>query len=557
MTKVYYIILVVLMAASCAKPKVDQRTGNLVSYQQVTSSRTRLVNLYGMTTLYVDGQGLTDTAFATGPDDVVNPTPTVWFPTTGRLGQTYYIPEQFFQNDTAKVAVNSFAVFAVSGGSANFSVVDNYYQPNDYYITRYRNGSPGSAELAGSDSIFAFPRAISAATDPTHFMIRLINLSSGPDDANLLGPMSLAFADGTLVSSTTNNITTGNASSYIELPYGTYQFKVLTSDGRQVPGGSGAVGRYTAIMDQYNVTFAPMGTYAPGGVYTIVVSATSGFSYPSVPAYTPTVENSFQIVTDITPAANLNYARIQAANALPATGEPLVLTVDGQAISGPLDYDSVSDYSILPVGSHYVALQTAQGQLLDQQLFTLNGGDNYTVWIYPDPSDRPALLWAQNNLSGSYVVPSGDGSDNTYNVTSTNFPFWVRFLNLCPDLPYVTFTQNNGVLFPQLYGLSATCAQNLVPGEVSPQSFQYIMGIDSMRAPVLAFASQPLVVPGDWLPDISAVPSTAFVRSPLSAYPNGIPAGEPGVYTVALTGRYGAAAKGNPAAKMIVLKHTK
>ncbi len=554
----------VLLLNGCSKVKIDQRTGNLVTNQQMAASRTRLVNLYGFTDLYINGQLLTDGKKAKSPEDVLTPSPTPYFPTSGKMTKTFFIPQQFFTSgDTAAVDMVNFGIPG-SGQSADFNerftAIDNYNQPNDYYVVRYRDGSPASATLSFTDSLFVFPRTISAAADPTHIKIRLINLSSGPDDAKLLGNMTLAFADGSPVNSATNNIFTGKASDYIELPYGTYQFKVLTTDGRQVPGGpggTGAVNRFTGIMDGFGVTFAPIQTYLPGGVYTLVVSATSGFTYPSAPQYTPTIENSFQVITDITPPANLDYGRIQAANAFPGAGSPFVLTVDGQQLGGSLSYDSATDYSILPSGSHYFALQDVHGQLLSQQLLTLNGGDNYTIWIYPDSVSRPALLFAQNNLSGNYTLPQGDGSDNTYNTISNNFPFWIRFLNFCPDLPSVTFTQNNGQLFNQLYTLSAACAQNLAPGQLPPQSLQYIMMVDSITAPILAFQSKPLIVPGDWLPTVAPLTYMNFISSPASAYPNGLPLGEPGVYTVALTGRYGAAANGSLPAKMIVIKHTK
>src|SRR5262249_30240028 len=161
---------------------------------------------------------------------------------------------------------------------------------------------------------------------------------------------------------------------------------------------------------------------------------------------------------------------------------------------------------------------------LAEKTVTLNGNDNITAWIYPSPSGADSIMMVQNNLSGSYYYSSaGDGADATANQLHTYNPYWIRFLNLCPDLPLVTFTQANGQLLNDNMGgaSSGLAAQNVAPGQLPAGTwFYYVNGIPQK---IQAYQSQPLIIPGDWLSDIPALTAPQFVMSQPDSYPYGYP----------------------------------
>ncbi len=566
------LLIVAFMWGSCAKTKPNFSTsGNQVSTNQITSSSARIVNLYGYTDLIVNGTPLTDMLFPQAPGEIINPTPTAWFPTTGKLGQTYNVPEQFFNaQHTANVALlEGYAVSTpIDTLSRRFTVTDNYSSPFDYYDVPYRKGvTQSEANIqVYSDSVFVIPRPISPAANPTHALVRLLNLSSSPDAANLVGGMRLAYANGSHVATgAADSLTSpGNYSGYIEIPYGTYQFKVLTANNVQVPSAqqdvvSNSAGlTITESMGTVNgspLTYAPLVTYQPGGVYTIVVNTNNDFQVPYGNQALPSASNSFWIITDITPQANVTYGRVQVANAIP--GISLNVSVDGQSWPDAVNYPGAGAYQVLVNGTHQVQVSDQSGKVLVSKTLSLNGGDNITAWVYPSPSGSDSIVFVQNNLSGNYYNGgTGDGSDASTSQFHINCPFWIRFLNLCPDLPYVTFTQGNGYMWLDnpTYATSALAAQNLTPGGLPDTYFQYVSGVGyTMPDQIEAYQSQPLILPGDWLSDIPALVAGDFSSGSTLIYPYGLPVnGEPGVYTVALVGRYGS---GGTGAQMIIVKH--
>ncbi|TDX00757.1 DUF4397 domain-containing protein [Dinghuibacter silviterrae] len=567
--KEYVVLLMTALTwGACAKSKPNFPTsGNLVTSQQIVSSSARIVNLDGYTDIAVNGQPLTDMLFQQTFGEVIYPSPTPFFPTTGKMGQTYKIPQQFFNaQHTAEVEL----LQGINTGTLDtlykkFQVTDDYAQPNDYYDVPYRKNIPPSLATLQitSDSVFVIPRPISPAADPTHFLIRILNLSSGPDAANLVGGMRLAYANGAHVATGAADTLTipGNYSGYIELPYGTYQFKVLTAQNAQVPSAqqdvvSTSAGlsltEATGTMSGSPLTYAPIITYQPGGVYTIVVNTNNDFQVPYGNGGLPSASNSFWVIPDITPGANVTYAHLQVANAVP--GSDISITVDGQPLGGSVAFPGAGAYQVYVSGTHQVQVTDKGGQIMAQKTLTLNGGDNITAWVYPGPGGADSILPVQNNLSGSWYSPTtgGDGSSAATSQYHTYYPFWIRFLNLCPDLPLVTFTQANGQLFPDNigYGSSALAAQNLAPGGLPDTYLQYVASFYTMPAQIQVYQSQPLVLPGDWLSDIPALTPSDFVNSTAASYPYGLPTstGEPGVYTVALVGT-------GAAAQMIIVKH--
>ena len=569
------LLLGMITLAACSKLKVDQRSGNNPTETQMTASTVRLVNLAGFTDLIVNGQKLTIFVPPFPDGTPRNPAPTPYFPTTGTLGTTYFIPEQFLDaGDSATVqeeaAYNSGnSVYTFSGPT--FGVKETYNNPTDYYeiFSRTAGATSGTTYY---DSLVVIPRAVSPAADPTHILVRLVNLSSAPDDAGLTGPMSLSYADGEHVSASTDNIAPHSWSNYVELPYGSYQFKVLTAQNAQVAGVPVntltpllVADQFTTVLSGMGLTYAPIQTFQPGGVYTIVVSVNNGYQY-SYGGFGGSLNdqyNTYRIITDVNPPVNLTYSRLQAANAVPDTS--LTVLVDGSPLGSSLAYDSSSAYQSFVTGTHQISVQDGTGKELVTKTVNLLGNTNFTIWIFPSGSGVDFLM-AQNNLGGERnETYNADGSDPSSSTTYNSFPFMVRFLNFCPDLPYVTFTQANGALFVDGVASTALAAQNLpFGGQLSstlvPFPYASTNGPVSLGGlgEIQVYQSQPSVVPGDWLRDIPSLPVSAFISMPASFYPAGLPGfGEPGVYTVALTGRYGAGVPAGQEAKLIIIKHTK
>jgi hypothetical protein len=568
------LLLGMVTLAACSKLKEDQRTGNLPTDAQMTASTVRLVNVAGFTDLIINGQKLTNFVLPTA-DGTRYPSPTVYFPTTGTIGSTYSIPEPFLNgNDSATVQIEGAydsgnGVYVFSGPT--FGVKETYNTPTDYYwvLSRAAGATGGST---GYDSLVVIPRAVSPAADPTHILVRLVNLSSAPDDAGLTGPMSLAFADGQHVSPSTDGIAPHNWSGYVELSYGSYQFKVLTDQNAQVPGVPVnlltpilVTDQFTTVMSGMGLTYAPIQTFQPGGVYTIVVSVNNGYqySYGGSGGSIGDQYNSYRIITDVNPPVNGTYSRLQAANAVPGT--PLTVLVDGTPLASGLAYDSASAYQAYVTGTHKVSVQDAGGKELASKSVDILSNTNFTIWTFPSGSGVDFLM-AENNLGGNRNdTYNTDGSDPSSGTTYNSFPFLVRFLNFCPDLPYATFTQANGALFVDGSAGVALAAQNLpFGGQLSsalvpyPYASSYgSVGLGGLGQ-IQVYQSQPSLVPGNWLSTIPSLQTTDFITMPASFYPAGLPGfGEPGVYTVALTGRYGPDAPAGQEARLIVLKHTK
>ena len=72
----------------------------------------------------------------------------------------------------------------------------------------------------------------------------------------------------------------------------------------------------------------------------------------------------------------------------------------------------------------------------------------------------------------------------------------------------------------------------------------------------MAYRSAPNIIPGTWANDIPVLTSQDFIarKSLYTTAGRTIPVQEPGIYTVALIGRSGAA---GATAKMMILKHKK
>lgn len=548
---IQYILIGAALAVSCTKTKTDILPGNRPTTVNMAPSTIRLMLPTGYE-LVVNDDTLTnwrppayyDTAGH--PPIPVNPTP--WFPATGKTSGPWYLPQQFLDSKGQAIVKIYLGAVTIGGGATgpnpplySFQVTEDYAHPNDYYFASVQPTK--------------VPRAVTPASDPTHIRVRLVNLGfNDPLDPAAQVPLTLAFADGTPVNPVTSGIAEGNWSDYVELPYGTYQFRVL-ADGIpvQVPAKPPQLttirGDYDPVITGGQV-YVPTMTFQPGGAYSLAVSVNGNYQLDGG-ASAPL--NSFVVQTDISPAANLTYARVQAVNAAEARG--IHFQLDGA--DSAIGYGSASGYTTLVAGAHAMKITDAAGKVLIEKTITVKGDDNLTAWVYPATAGDSVTI-VQNNMGGlrqqGVISDGGDVSNLIYNPLNFRALVQTRFLNLCPDLPYVTFTTDNGALMRELDFSSAAAAVNLQPGkpvDVSKVSYPYVdLGFGNYSK-IEAFASQPSVVPGDRLRAVPDLGPSDFIHMPAYYYPGIIPGMEPGVYTVALIGRN----KTGEQLRMIVIKH--
>jgi hypothetical protein len=531
-----------LLFFSCSKTKQDDIPEQPFD-QYIKSSTARLVLAGGMD-LAVNNTRLSNwlAGDASGGGPALPPNPTPYFPQTGKPGNTYFIPQQFMDHEGKATIALYFAAGSMPVITAE--VEDNYAQPWDYYY-HLKESSTGS-------SITKVPRPIVKPSQPQNILIRLVNLAStavpnsGPDEK-----LSLAFANGSPVSAVTSGIGKGQWSGYTELPYGTYEFRVLIDGSTsQYPALPPSEGTVTSAEDLTLVNtrlyYTQRRLFQPGGVYTMVVHFNEG-KYEIDQAAVKARVNAFSVVTDLSPAANLSYARVQVANAFAEQG--ITVKIDNQE-SQQVGYGKAGDYVIVTTGNHTVQVGSAPAQVI-----TVKGGDNLTLWAYPGNSDSLKLLPVQNNMSGIVNrAEHEDGSDGSTSVfdplTVLSLSLQTRFLNLCPELPQVTFTAKNGA--PMVFGNQGYpgATVNLLYGAI-PDPVKLPYPYINLGDPwIEAYQSASSVVPGDRITDVTPLTPADFMHMPASFYPNGLPAGEPGVYTVALIGH-----RNN--ARLIVIKHNK
>lgn len=542
--------IILLLGMGCAKDKENELPGHLPDDHNMAASSVRLIALEGKFDMMVNGEKLTSWA----PPPLIGqeyPYPSKYFPTSGKMSGTYTLPQQFLDGN-GQATVKFYSVASIISPPVpdylldSFVVKEDYQRPVDYYVFTHNNGANGSAT--------AVPRTTAIPSQPDHIKIRLVNIS-----AQQLPQLTLAYADGSPVSSVTSGVDNYAWSDYVELPYGTYQFKVLKEgDGSQVAGRTPVtVSMMSETEYAYTgnqVYYAPVSSFQPGGVYSIVVGFIVKSSFWLGDYQVPS--SLFTVITDIAPPVNLSFARVQAVNAAGETG--MQWQVDGSAPSS-LAYAAASSYSTLIAGEHTFSFSDAKGKKLLEKKVMVNAGDNLTLWTYPGAADSTNLTVVQNNMSGRHVLsPNDDGSDASnwvYDPLQYQMLVQTRFLNLCPDLPYITFTTANGAPFPRNdYFSDQRAAQNLQPGKAPDASvvpYPYIDLVYNTGGTLQAFSSRPQVIPGDRLTDVAPLSPLDFVRMPAYFARNGKPGSEGGVYTVALIGRRDATH--HP--KLIVVKH--
>lgn len=568
---------IVLLAAACKKANEDYTYDYRRNPDAVKASNVRLVNLSKNNQLIVNGDSLTNFFVAPQrsgyiPPEELTPPGTRYFPKDGFLGQTWSIPQDLFRKDgkvDLKTTFISTITHIVPSREVQFSLKENYDQPKDYYLLINHEGL-----VQDPTNLLEVPRSITAPSKPDHFKIRILNLSrkmaATYDVEDLKSKLSLVYADGTPVSTATSGIANNAWSEYVEVPYGTYQFKVLTEDGRQVPAAGQAyynyIDRFTSTMlmgapDFSNVnsglTYAPIRTFQPGGVYTIVIHPVD-FIWTTGRDDIKTLQNAVHIISDISEPQNLTYTQIQLANTV--IGQDLILKVKGQSTTVTA-YGTASEYQRVVAGKQVLEVSSKTGQTLFSKEVELIGGQNYTFWVYADTEKQLKTLLAANNLAGTGYIGSGkDGTNSTIDRYQSEFYFNFRFLNFCNQLPYVTFTNGDGLPYGKnlTVGSAVNVQQGVLKTDEPYASVLYGNSVSGGNYQFMAYSSSPARVPGDWLKQIAPLSSDRLVanKSLYTAVGRKVPVHEPGVYSIAVIGdpdKNGALEK----AKFMVIKHTK
>ncbi|TDW97236.1 DUF4397 domain-containing protein [Dinghuibacter silviterrae] len=498
-------------------------------------------------------------------------------------GDPWSIPVEILdKNGRAHITLNFRSASFSSSAPAGIDTVlqDDPLNPRDYYV------------MDDPPYFRSYPRLNSAPSQPQNVKIRIINLGQANDPLGVSGPVTLTYADGTPVGAATSNIGMDSTSGYIEVPYGAYEFKLFNSSGST---GIDITHQLVELplYPNYNTCnprlqegiFPQMRTYKPGGVYSLVITP-NWFRYndciPGTGDYSTARINAYRTVTEATPGVNVTFAQMQAVNAL-GSGN-VTFRVDGQALGGPLAFGQPTDNVIYVQGTHQVSLLDAGGNVLVQKSITLSPYDYYTIWAYPKTDGTPDIIFAACDMSGeiySSVYNNGaggvdDGTNGSARIYQVLWQWQSRFLNLCPDVPYATFTDdstlmtnfgagNDGDGYPQ-------AVTNLSPGYMPPLN-PYILYSETIMwgspdtwnttagappAVIRAYQSSPgpvAEVPGTLLLSVPPLRvAQACVANPALYSPGYAPSAEPGVYTTALVGSLSGT---GPAARMIVIKHNK
>lgn len=564
---IYPFLLAALTGAGACKKKLDTTYDNRAQQQPLTGSGTRIINLVGANELQINGQKLTsfiapDREGGYGPDQTRG---TLYFPESGRLGGSFTVPLQLVdgQGKIKDIIFSSLSPKVQTPAPRPFTAQDDYNHPMDYYFTWFTPNKGGF-----QDSLFAIPREVSPSSNPERFKIRLLNLATTPDRFHT-GNMSLTWADGSAIAGL-SDVAPGSYSAYVEIPFGSYQFKVLDADGKEVPakGSSDLVNNIlnptTGTMMSATGTdgdagaggfadtwlsYAPLKTYQPGGIYTIVVGAMPGYGIPTGgPGETvAAITNNFQIITDNKEATNITYSRMQAVNVL--AGKEINWQVDGKPLGETLAFAAQTDYSRYIAGTHHVKALDKQGATLAEADWQLTPGDNITAWLYATRDGKPAISFSANNLSGKYYG-GVTGNDGSYATVPDLNPWWVRFMNFCADEPEVTFTKANGQHFT-----TATTSQAYAHIQLGKavEANEYVRLRTNENVSILAYASKAGVFPGNWMTGVAPITANRFIANPGLYKTEKKPNAEPGIYTVALVGNSAVGEKPS----MIIIKHNK
>ncbi len=562
--------------ASCAKDKLVELTDNRYSTEAFESSNVRIVNLGGSNQVVVNGDSLTNFIVRNGESDPLfgRYPATKYFPEDGRLGMLWNVPQDLLnEHNKADIAIKLLAYQGIGIGlEKEFEIHDNG-SPVDYYTLL------GDYYNVGLPEIIAVPRGIESPSNPEHCKVRIINFAEKPGESqqhqevieDLYGPLSLAWSDGTSIAEKLNSVPVGEVSEYVEIPYGTYQLKVLTEDQRQLPSSGSPTMDYmtssisfienrTAVIPTY-LTYNPIATFKPGGVYTVVVYS-QPFEYPNIndPEYThDQMQNGFRIIADIDPPVNHTYARIQFVNARPEAGE-ISLKVGGKSTAA-VAFGDHTEYITTVHGKHKLEAFSSNTALTSLD-YDVKAGDNYTVWLYSTAGGKDSLVVSHNNLSGVTYAGGTATQDASLERYKTSFYTDLRFFNLSDAFPYATFTSDNGRPFNNNgRAFDERSTEQLTPGFIpwvhpNVRIFQPIGSTNIQPQKIMAYHATASTTPGTWADEVPVRTTQDLIARPdLFNVRGHLPMTDIGSYSIALIGKQTEDTRYK--SRMIIVKHTK
>ncbi|GEM_PF-265861 len=602
----YLIALAGLLSIySCAKDKEDFQ--NQPKENEHSASNLRILNLARYKNIKADGKQLTNfttNIYAPGnnsipikvvvngdtipySEDLDSRFTTPYFPYPGSLGQIWNIPEDLFQNNKAV----KFDLFTDSTKIASFTS-NNPSDKLDYYMIP----SVGT----GQPLVVPIQRNETPPSRPDYFKIRILNLSKQipklPSKAvlgemeDLFQPYTLTYANGDAVHPTTTTVTVDQqATDYIELPYGTYQFKIMTADGRQLSAvASGDINideilplnpinsnyinfRFRDIYDNLNekasyITYAPMKTYQPGGIYTIVVSALP-FKYKRVSDndYATYYQNQYKIIEDIPAPMNSTFGKVQGVNG--TVRDQISFRFNNKMSNSAFRSGEGSPYEIFNAHSEVLIEALSDGKVLANTKINMEPGQNISCWLYEDEKGGFEVIPVYNDLGNYFYnqMVEDYGKNNRFNQT---FFLSTRFLNLTSDIPYANFTVGEGGDMRDLSMLASKynywekhldeAMYYLKPGKAytyNPNVRWFSTGLNAFDWRIF-YTETAGIKPGTYVPSIAPLLSTKTVTNPelYTRVKRRVPPVEPGFFTLALIGKKNATAA-NEKARMILIKH--
>lgn len=569
--KIFWLLLpAIVLLSGCAEDKLDDIADNRYTTEAFKSSNVRIVNLGGSNQAIVNGDTLTNFVIV-GPLEQKQYPSTKYFPKDGRLGITWTLPQNLLKNDNTSFIEIKFWDYTGTPSEHKFEVKDNGYA-KDYYTLLNDNYAAGIPEVV------EVPRDISAPSKPENSKVRLINFSekSSRDDGieEFYGPVTLAWGDGTAIDEKLSNLAIGEISDYIEIPYGTYQLKVLSEDGRQMPGvGSPTIDQMNSsisfiqnskVIPSY-MTYAPVVDFKPGGIYTVVVYA-SYFEYPylvNLMERENYIQNGFRVIADIAEPVNTTFARAQFVNARPEEGE-VSLKVSNKN-TDVVPFGNYTEYITLIQGKHEIQALGGNTPLASLE-YDVKAGDNYTVWLFKTENGTDTLVVSHNDLSGvTPIIGGANTQDASFNRNKTNFFTHMRFFNFNMDFPYATFTSDNGQRFGGSYDETAT--EQLTPGFIPHTNpiVKYLNGTVGIQgipqkflqpSDIMVYKSSKETSPGTWAEEVPILTTRDLITRPeLYDVREGKPAFDVGSYSIALIGKN--SQDDRYKSKMIIVKHTK
>lgn len=597
--------------AGCSKDKLQEIPNSNTSVLTVGNSSIRLFNFTNTTadisinniplTNYTSGQAtaLGLSLFPSG----------VWTNTDD--GSPFTIPTSLVDKQG-----KAHIIITPRGSTTQFSyrIIDTVLQndpsnPKDYYVL-----SDGTTKVVN--------RSVSTPSQPDHFKIRIINLAASDDSTGMYGPVTLTYANGQPVSAATSNVMLNTASDYVELPLGAYEFKVFVNGDftKQLaelpirPNFYGWLQSKSYQPQQQESLFPKIRTFKAGGTYSIVITKAIvpqvyGNCCVTYTWYEPV--NTYRIVTELAASTNVTYACMDAVNALRSS--VLNISVDGKALGSNIGFGkSSADHGIYVYGTHRVTATDQRGNTVAEKDITMYPNDYLTAWVYLNPAGSPDIVFSSTDMTSTlyqstYLVgnqPATDyGTNGNLRITSTDYTWQARFLNLSEDVPYMTIghdSTNYNIIYDAGYDMlflnnasnyqlvfdstnfpSATV--NLSRGftaaydpflmfQINANQFggglgngmsgypisYYYPGTMTGSNSIIAFKSNPgppAVVPGSYIP-IRGLYWTDFIANPaMYTVPYYRPLAEPGFYSVALVGKVSDPANGQP--QLIYIKHNK